>query len=92
MYHEMFPLAFLALQEEIQKHQALLANLLQLPKDSSMEMKLAEVTAFCGIILDGFYDEEQLIEICEDCVRRLKQARAELIVDISAPIVHRIKH
>jgi len=87
MYHEMFPPVFLALQEEIQKHQALLKNLLQLPKDSSMEMKLAEVTAFCGIILDGDYDEDQVMEICEECIKRLKQARAELIVDISAPII-----
>lgn len=87
MYHEMFPPVFLELQEEIQKHQALLVNLLQLPKDSSMEMKLAEVTAFCGIILDGFYDEEQVIEICEECVKRLRAARVELILDISAPII-----
>ena len=87
MYHEMFPPVFLELQEEIQKHQALLVNLLQLPKDSSMEMKLAEVTAFCGIILDGFYDEEQIIEICEECVKRLRKAREELILDISAPII-----
>ena len=82
----MFPPVFLALQEEIQNHQALLANLLQLPKDSSMEMKLGEVAAFCGIILDGFYDEEQVIEICEECIKRLRQARVELIADISAPI------
>lgn len=87
MYHEMFPPVFLALQEEIQNHQALLVNLLQLPKDSSMEMKLAEVAAFCGIILDGFYNEEQVMEICEECIKRLKQARVELIVDISAPII-----
>jgi len=88
MYHEMFPPVFLALQEEIQKHQALLVNLLQLPKDCGMEMKLGEVAAFCGIILDGDYNEKEIIELCEECVKRLKQARAELIADISAPIRH----
>lgn len=86
MYHEMFPQEVMELQEEIQKHQALMVNLLQLPKDCGLEMKLGEVAAFCGIILDGYYDEEEILELCKECVKRLRKAREELIVDILKPI------
>lgn len=87
MYHEYFPPVIQALQEEIQKHPALLKNLLQLPKDCGIEMKLGEVAAFCGIILEGYYDNDQILELCDIFVTKLKHARAELIADISAPII-----
>jgi len=83
--HVYFPEVYMRLQEEIQKHPALMMNLLQLPKDSSMEMKLGEVAAFVGIILDGFYDAEQVEQLCEECLRRLKHARMELIQDFAPP-------
>jgi len=82
-YHEYFPEIYMRLQEELQSHPALLVNLLQLPKDSPIEMKLGEVAAFCGIILDGFYDAEQVEQLCEECLNRLKQARMELIQDFA---------
>lgn len=85
MYNEYFPEVYLRLQEEIQKHSALMVTLLQLPKDSPVEMKLAEITAFCGIILDGHYDADQVEEICEECLKRLKKAREELITDFAPP-------
>lgn len=85
MYNEYFSPVYIALNEEIQKHQHLIINLLQLPKDSPVEMKMAEIAAFCGIILDGVYTPEQVEELCEECLKRLKQARVELIADFAPP-------
>jgi mannose/fructose/N-acetylgalactosamine-specific phosphotransferase system component IIB len=85
MYYEMFPPVVMAMQEEIQHHPALLQNLLQLPKDAPMEMKLGEVAAFVGIILDGYYDNDQVLELCEEITHKLKHARAELIADFAPP-------
>jgi len=86
MYNEYFAQVWLELNEEIQAHNTLRINLLQLPKDSPFELKFAEIAAFCGIILDGVYNNEELEEIAEDCLQRLRKARVELIEDISKPI------
>lgn len=85
MYNEYFSNTFIVLNEELQNHPALLINLLQLPKDSPVEMKLGEIAAFCGIILDGMYTPEQVEELCEECIKRLRHARLELVTDFAPP-------
>lgn len=87
MYHEYFPPVVMALQEEIQRHQALLEQLCQLPANSDLSDKLGTVAAFCGIAMDGLYDNDSLLKLCEILRTKLIEAREELIRDISAPIV-----
>lgn len=82
MYYQMFPEVVQALQEEIQKHQGLMYNLLQLPKDSPMELKLGEIAAYCGVVLDGVYTEQEVLELMEKCLHELRKARVELVTDI----------
>lgn len=76
----MFPEVFIELQKEIQQHEKLLINLLQLPKDSPMEMKLGEVAAYCGIALDGVYTQEDIENLCEILVKKLRQKRTPLVL------------
>jgi len=84
MYHEMFPPEILAMQEEIQMHPALLSNLLQMPPNSALEDKMGEVAAFVGIILDGYYGNDEILELAEEITKRLRAARVELILEINA--------
>lgn len=80
MHHELFPEVFIELQAEIQQHEQLLINLLQLPKDSPMEVKLGEVAAYCQIVLDGMYTQEDVEKLCEILLKKLKQRRTPLIL------------
>lgn len=82
----MFPEVFIDLQAEIQQHEQLLINLLQLPKDASMEMKLGEVAAYCEVVLDGYYGEEDVINLCDILVRRMQRIRGKWTLDISLPL------
>jgi hypothetical protein len=82
MYYEMFPEEIIELQAEIQQHEPLLTQLLQLPKDSPMEMKLGEVASYCGVILDGYYNSEDILKICIVLINKLKRKRGELVLEI----------
>ena len=86
MYHEMFPPEVLALQEEITRHPALIAQLATC-NSTAIEDRLAEVAAFCGVILDGTYDDADLVKLCGTLTNKLKEANEELIRDIAKPIV-----
>ena len=84
MYLEMFPEVIIELQAEIQKHPDLIVNLLQLPKDSEVEEKLGEVAAFVGVMLDGYYNEDAVLDLCETLLVKLKDKRRELVVETAA--------
>jgi hypothetical protein len=81
----MFPQEFLDLQEEIKQNPVLqyqLADAAQLP----IEDKMGIVCAFCGIVLDGLYDEDNLKELAVLCTRTLYQLRSNLItVEATTP-------
>ena len=87
-HHTYFNDVALELNQEIQYHQALLMNLLQLPKDSPIELKLGEVAAFVGIILDGTYDNDEIVELMGEILKRLRAARVELILDVTTNSKH----
>jgi hypothetical protein len=92
MYHEYFPREVLALQEEITHHPALMAQLLQLGPDVDVIDKLTEVTAFCGMVLDGVYTNEEVLRICELATEKLFKSREELIQDILLPTATSLLH
>jgi hypothetical protein len=80
MHIEMFPEVFIELQREIQHHESLLISLLQLPKDSPMEMKLGEVAAYCDIVLDGDYTQKDVENLCKVLLKKLAQKRSSIII------------
>ena len=82
--HVYFPQSIIELQEEVQSHNQLLINLLQLPKDSPIELKIGEIAAYCDVVLDGYYGEEEIDKLCDILVQKLKQKRGQL-PDIYVP-------
>jgi len=87
-YIEYFPEVFIELQEELQSHNDLLVKLLQLPKDSPMELKIAEIATHVDIVLDGFYTAEDVEKLVGILLQKLKQKRGQL-PDIYVPIAGR---
>ncbi len=69
-----FPEEFLELQKEIFYHEALVNILHKLPSNE-IELKFGHIAAYCGIILDGIYDEPGLIKLAAICIKRLQEKR-----------------
>ena len=92
-YHYYFPQEWIELQKEVSYHEeAILAVMMATdyvqnnPFEQSLQMsdfltaflvKLAAVCAYCGIVVDGYYDERQINELCVRCTDILRSKRKE---------------
>lgn len=72
----------IALQEECLKHPELMQVLSQFRNESSSE-KLAAIAAYCGVIVDGAYTEEDCNKLAETLTTKLREKRT-LILEVSA--------
>lgn len=81
----MFPPEILALQEEILEHPPLMEQLYKQGPTAPIEDKMGTVCAYCGIILDGIYDEKDILKLAEKCTKELYEARKSFIHDILNP-------
>jgi mannose/fructose/N-acetylgalactosamine-specific phosphotransferase system component IIB len=68
----------LALNDEI-KHHPDLQKLLELTAPQSLEDKIGEIAAYCGVILDGYFTQTEVNIICDKLTEILKQKRALII-------------
>lgn len=73
-YLEYFSEAKLALNQEVQNHPDLM-QLLAKHGNGEFEIKLAEIAAYCEVILDGYYIDADLDEICRRLTDKLYKAR-----------------
>ena len=78
-YLEYFDPRMIALQEELLNHPRLMELLAKHPPQE-MEMRLAEVAAYCEVMLDGYYSREQLAELADVLTRKLKQKSCIVII------------
>ena len=83
MYHEMFPPVIIELQAEIQMHPELLTVMLQLPKDSPIELKMAEVATYCDMVLDGIYSEDDILYLAGVMINKMRGKRGELVLELA---------
>ena len=78
-YFEYFDPRMLALQEEVSHHPQLMELLAKHPQQE-MEMRIAEIAAYCEVMLDGYYSEEQLNELADVLTRKLKQKNCIVLI------------
>jgi hypothetical protein len=83
MIHEYFPPALIALNEEVLNHERLKYNL-SVQEDQDVYIRIAEVAAYAGVVLDGTYTQEDIIKLADMLVQRLRAMRATIIVPTSA--------
>jgi len=74
MIYEYYNPVFIALQQEIAHHPELRMNLSTHPGDK-FEERLAEVAAYCEVLLDGYYTPERLVFVAEELLKILKSKR-----------------
>lgn len=68
----LFPEVYFQLQDECSFHPHLQLLLAKHPA-AEFEVKLAEIAAYCGIILDGTYDNADFDRIAGLCIVKLKE-------------------
>lgn len=79
MYHQYFEPELLALQKEILLHPDLQA-ILAVQEDKDIYISVAEISAFCGVVLDGDYTKEDVLKVCKLCTDALYQRRVGIII------------
>ena len=76
-----YPDEFLQLQKEAAEH----PELMKLMKESrgndlSVENFFGTIAAYCDIILDDAYHMDDLIDLCDVLIRKLKEKRKSIIL------------
>lgn len=66
--------SLIALQAEMAYHPRLILNL-QKHKPDDFEFRMAEICAYCDIVLDGDYVKEDWNKLADILLRRLKEKR-----------------
>lgn len=74
MYHEYFPECFVQLQLEI-SHHPLLIQRIQKHQQIDMEVIIAEICHYIGYAIDGTFDGEQLAEIADTLIFKLRDKK-----------------
>lgn len=76
---EWFPPELQILREEINFHPALLKKLND-QEDKDVYIAIAEIAAHAGLVLDGHYTRDDIINLCGILIDRLRRARTPLIL------------
>jgi hypothetical protein len=76
---EYFSDAAIALAQEVSNHPELMKRLANHPA-AEFEVKLAEIAAYCDVVLDGLYTQEDLSKLCDILWRKLKAKSSPIIL------------
>lgn len=76
---EFFPESLQALRVEIDNHPDLL-QILHNQSDKDVYMQISEISAYCGILLEGDYSKEDVIRLADKLVWKLKSKNSLLIL------------
>jgi hypothetical protein len=78
LHVEMFPEELIALNEEIIHHPILLARL-KAQTDPDIYIRINEIATHCGLILDGMYTRDDILELCVLLKDKLYKSRSTII-------------
>lgn len=79
IHKQLFPPAILALQQEVLHHPTLL-KLLENHPSSEFEVRFAEIAAYCNVLMDDEYTEEDFCRIAEILIQKLRSKRISIIL------------
>ena len=81
---EFFPEPLNQLRQEIDHHPDLL-TILSIQSDKDVYIQISEIAAYCDIVLDGTYTRDDIVQLCELCVKRLQAKRTIMVLPIAGP-------
>ena len=77
MIHEYFPPVALELQRELENHPTLTAII---TPGMTLEEKIGHIAAYCNVILDGDYLEEDLEKLFHYLLHKLRKKSAIIVM------------
>lgn len=83
MYYQYFSDNVIALLTEIRKHPDLM-TILAVQQNPDPHIHLAEIAAYCGILLDATYTPEDIDKLCGIMVNKLQEKRVIVIHSTSS--------
>lgn len=75
---EMFPEELIQLRVEIDHHPDLRV-ILATQADKDVYIQISEIAAYCGIVLDGTYTRDDVINLCGLCLKKLISKRTLIV-------------
>ena len=78
-YLEYFDPRLLALQQELLNHPELMERVARHPPLET-EMRIAEIAAYCNILLDGYYIPEEINNLAALLTQKLYEKRTQIIL------------
>lgn len=89
MMYEIFPAEYIALNVELLTGcHPTLERILQQHGPNDIDMKLAQIAAYCSVELDGVYSLEERIKLCDLLLKRLIPMREEPEVLKNAQVIY----
>lgn len=76
---EFFPEVLNELRVELKHHHDLMLRLAE-QSDKDVYVQIGEIAAYCNILYVGTFTREDMLEICEKCLRVLRSKRTILIL------------
>jgi hypothetical protein len=77
-YHEYFEQELIDLRKEIANHPDLM-TILAVQSDTDIYVHIAEIAAYCQMVLDGTYSKEDVLKLCTIMTERLRNRRAIIV-------------
>jgi hypothetical protein len=71
----------IALNAEVPQHPDLMERLAQ-QKDKDLYIQINEIAAFLGILLDGQYTYQDILNLCELMTKKLYERRTQIILPL----------
>lgn len=84
MYHHYFEKELIDLRREIANHPDLLV-ILAGQTNTDIYVHIAEIAAYCDMVLDGTYSMEDVLKLCVIMTERLINRRTIIVQDIILP-------
>lgn len=75
MIHEYFPPEAIALRQELEYHPDLKKRLAAIPEEAPPEERFATVLAYCGMAVDGYYNNDQMAKLFSIAIEKLRKKR-----------------
>ena len=79
MQYELFPDSIIALNQEVVNHPQLQYKLSQFRPDQLTE-KLAAIATYCDIVIEGYFGEAELDNLCDMLTQKLRDKGSILIL------------
>jgi hypothetical protein len=80
--YELYEPELQALNAEVIHHPQL-QDILSKQADKDFYIQLADISLYCGVVLDGDYTKDDILKLCTVLTKKLYEARTQIILPLN---------